>query len=345
MATKFNYYKVNDVYGTLFFQFPKVLIYGQRYRKLSADAKIAYVLLKNRLEYSIRNNWIDQQGNLYFIYPNSELQQLLGCHNQKVVKIKRELEAVNILKQTRMGFNVHTGKNEPNRLYLANLEVLATDVYLRAPINSQQIKVMGDVKSTLPVVASASSRPLGSMKSTLPDAVRPHLTLRRNVKITRQEDKDHRLETTRDVLETNRLDFNTKQYSPRQYQQQNADLVAHMSEFLTDVNNESVCLSAEILTLLSKWCNTPQQVHKFIGIILNAKRVVEKDPRGTGEIFILDEPELQALLLDTIRRYFNVIRSGKTKINNYDDYLFATMKNMFQVHWNIKQARRYRQRM
>ncbi|ESS01354.1 hypothetical protein NB22_05135, partial [Limosilactobacillus fermentum NB-22] len=56
-STNFNYYEANNVYGALFFQFPKVLMYGEQYKHLSSDAKLAYMVLKDRLEYSLRNNW------------------------------------------------------------------------------------------------------------------------------------------------------------------------------------------------------------------------------------------------------------------------------------------------
>ena len=43
----------------------------------------------------------------------------------------------NLLYQKHMGFNPRSGKNEPNRLYLADLEVTAKDVYIkREPIKS-----------------------------------------------------------------------------------------------------------------------------------------------------------------------------------------------------------------
>ena len=55
--SNFKFYQPDDVYGTLFFQFPKVLIYGDKYNKLSSDAKIAYMLLKDKLEFSIKNGF------------------------------------------------------------------------------------------------------------------------------------------------------------------------------------------------------------------------------------------------------------------------------------------------
>ena len=138
--SEFQFIKSKSVYGELYFQFPKVLMYGSKYKKISNDAKIAYMILKDRLEYSLRNNWVDEDDNVYFIYTNSELEELLNCSKPKIVKIKKELEDIGLLFQKRMGFNNKTKKNEPNRLYLAELEVNATDVYLRGRVLLQSFK-------------------------------------------------------------------------------------------------------------------------------------------------------------------------------------------------------------
>ncbi|WP_173006645.1 replication initiator protein A, partial [Lactobacillus helveticus] len=130
-STDFNYYEADNVYGALFFQFPKVLMYGEQYKHLSNDAKLAYMVLKDRLEYSLRNNWVDEDGNIYFVYTNAELMELFNCSEKTVIKIKKELEGLNLLRQKRMGFQPKAGKQLPNRLYLAALDVQATDVYLR----------------------------------------------------------------------------------------------------------------------------------------------------------------------------------------------------------------------
>ncbi|MHA5118602.1 aldose epimerase family protein [Oenococcus oeni] len=130
-STNFNYYEADNVYGALFFQFPKVLMYGEQYRHLSNDAKLAYMVLKDRLEYSLRNNWVDEDNHIYFIFTNQELGNLFNCSEHKVIKIKAELESIGLLFQKQLGFNPKTKKNEPNRLYLSKLDVQATDVYLR----------------------------------------------------------------------------------------------------------------------------------------------------------------------------------------------------------------------
>ncbi|CDN29090.1 hypothetical protein LP80_2409 [Lactiplantibacillus plantarum] len=106
-STNFNYYEADNVYGALFFQFPKVLMYGEQYKHLSSDAKLAYMVLKDRLEYSLRNHWVDEDNHVYFIFTVQELQDLFNCATEKAVavKIKKELQTANLLKQIQMGFN------------------------------------------------------------------------------------------------------------------------------------------------------------------------------------------------------------------------------------------------
>lgn len=51
--------------------------------------------------------------------------------HRKLATVKKELEKAGLLYQKAMHFNPKTGKNEPNRLYLAELDMQSTDVYLR----------------------------------------------------------------------------------------------------------------------------------------------------------------------------------------------------------------------
>lgn len=310
-STNFNYYEADNVYGALFFQFPKVLMYGEQYKHLSSDAKLAYMVLKDRLEYSLRNNWVDEQGHVYFTFTNQELENLFNCHNQKVVKIKKELETAHLLMQKQLGFNPKTKKNEPNRLYLSKLDVKATDVYLRgedSPKVSQTLDTSG------------------------------------NVKITHNLYKDYKndIDTNRYDIDTQKLDFSTANFSLAEIEAQNRDLVKHADEFLTDEDNGlPVFLEPEAVQLLSFWCRTPQQMRRFIGIILNAKYAVEKEHKDLGVWILLDDPDLKKMMTKTLRRYFNALRSDEKHIKNVENYLYGTMQNLFGVWWNRQAARDY----
>ncbi len=262
-STNFNYYEADNVYGALFFQFPKVLMYGEQYKHLSSDAKLAYMVLKDRLEYSLRNNWVDEEGHVYFIFTNQELINLFNCSEHKVIKIKAELKSAGLLLQKQMGFNPKTKKNEPNRLYLSKLDVKATDVYLRGEYGQKEPETL-------------------DTSGTAKNAVNLYKDYKNNI------------DTNRYDTDTQKLDFSTANFSPAEIEAQNRDLVKHADKFLTDEDNGlPVFLEPEAVQLLSFWCRTPQQMRRFIGIILNAKYAVEKEHKDLGVWILLDDPDLK----------------------------------------------------
>ncbi|MDH5112661.1 replication initiator protein A [Lactiplantibacillus plantarum] len=308
--TNFNYYEADNVYGALFFQFPKVLMYGEQYKHLSSDAKLAYMVLKDRLEYSLRNHWVDEDNHVYFIFTVQELQDLFNCATEKAVKIKKELQTANLLKQIQMGFNPKTKKNEPNRLYLSKLDVKATDVYLRGEYGQETPK-------------SLATSGISKIESNL------------------YKDSKN-IDTNRYNIDTQKLDFSTAHFSPAEIQKQNQDLINHANDFLTDEDSGlPVFLEPEAVQLLSFWCRTPQQMRRFIGIILNAKYRVEKDHQDIGVLIPLDDEELKPLMTKALRRYFNALRSNEKHIKNVENYLYGTMQNLFGVWWNKQAAREY----
>uniref|UniRef100_UPI0034DD6522 replication initiator protein A n=1 Tax=Lactococcus sp. TaxID=44273 RepID=UPI0034DD6522 len=330
--SNFKFYQPDDVYGTLFFQFPKVLIYGDKYNKLSSDAKIAYMLLKDKLEFSIKNEWIDEDNYIYFKYSNIALMQIFNYSEKTVIKIKKELESVDLLYQERMGYNPKTKKNEANRLYLGELELSAEDVYKKEK-RARALATSGTVKSTVRSNTPQTLAKSGTVKSTVRSNTPQTLAKSGTVKSTAYLYKDI-LDTSLDnIKDTQELDFSSSNFSEAQLKVQNQDLVKNSKSFLKEGTHE-LFLSEEAINLLQMWCNSPQQLRKMVGIILNAKNAVCKENEELGVFFVLEEEALQEKILNTLRRYFNAIRTKENKITNYENYLFGSMKNMFAEYWN-----------
>ena len=330
--SNFKFYQPDDVYGTLFFQFPKVLIYGDKYNKLSSDAKIAYMLLKDKLEFSIKNEWIDEDNYIYFKYSNIALMQIFNYSEKTVIKIKKELESVDLLYQKRMGYNPKTKKNEANRLYLGELELSAEDVYKKEK-RTRDLATSGTVKSTVRSDNPQTLATSGTVKSTARSNTPQTLATSGTVKSTAYLYKDI-LDTSLDnIKDTQELDFSSSNFSEAQLKVQNQDLVKNSKSFLKEGTHE-LFLSEEAINLLQMWCNSPQQLRKMVGIILNAKNAVCKENEELGVFFVLEEEALQEKILNTLRRYFNAIRTKENKITNYENYLFGSMKNMFAEYWN-----------
>ena len=319
------FYKAKEVYGETYYQLPKVLFSNIKYKKLSNDAKVAYALLKDRFNYSVQNNWVDEDDNLYFIFTNEELMEMLDSGNQKVIKIKKELQTSELLFQKRMGVN------KPNRLYLLRPVVEATDVYVQN--TPQTLATSGSVKITLPEQPPQTLATSGSVKITLPENEPRTLATSGGVKITHNQYKEY-LDTSLDnIKDTQELDFSSSNFSEAQLKVQNQDLVKNSKSFLKEGTHE-LFLSEETINLLQMWCNSPQQLRKMVGIILNAKNAVCKENEELGVFFVLEEEALQEKILNTLRRYFNAIRTKENKITNYENYLFGSMKNMFAEYWN-----------
>ena len=108
----FEKYNLSQVKTERFYQLPKYLFEDAYFKKMSAEAKIMYALLKDRFELSLQNEWIDKNNNIYFIFSNKHLCEYLGYAEQKIIKLKKELIKFNLLTQERVGLN------KPNRLYL-----------------------------------------------------------------------------------------------------------------------------------------------------------------------------------------------------------------------------------
>ena len=133
-----------------FYRIPKIFVESPLYKPMSTDAKFTYAILKDRFELSLRNNWIDKNGDVYLIYTITELQEILGYGNKKVIKLKKELQEYGLLEEVRQGLN------KPNLLYLGNIDyqALPTEENHSQPLKTAEMskrhfqKNQGNVKIT-----------------------------------------------------------------------------------------------------------------------------------------------------------------------------------------------------
>lgn len=85
------------------FPFFTWLFEEEKFRDLSTDAKLLYCLLKHREEYSIENNFFDENGDVYVVYTIAQIMEKLNCREQKSVKLKKELKDIGLIEEVRQG--------------------------------------------------------------------------------------------------------------------------------------------------------------------------------------------------------------------------------------------------
>ena len=66
-----------------FYRVPKVLFTNERFWNISADAKMLYGILLDRMSLSAKNGWIDKNGRVYIIFTIDEAKMALNCAEQK----------------------------------------------------------------------------------------------------------------------------------------------------------------------------------------------------------------------------------------------------------------------
>ena len=162
--------KKSEVTGFLaFFKFPKPFIYDEKYKVLSNNAKMLYMLLFDRLELSLKNGWHDKEGNVFQYYTNDQLMIDLNCNSNKtIIKIKKELKDAGLMTEVRQGMNL------PNRIYLEALN--------------------GSVENTFQEVQKVH---LGSVENTLSEVQKVHTIKTEN---TKTENKNNKLLSCKEVI-------------------------------------------------------------------------------------------------------------------------------------------------
>lgn len=87
-----DYYYGDQAEQFSFYRIPKVLFTDSRFKDISAEAKILYGLLLDRMSLSAKNGWLDQEGRVYIVYTVEDIMDALSCASQKAMKLLNELD-------------------------------------------------------------------------------------------------------------------------------------------------------------------------------------------------------------------------------------------------------------
>ena len=115
-------YKMSDLVNGQFLRFPAVFLSSQRYRELSAESKLVYMLLLDRMTLSQRNGWKDEDGDVYLVFPREEVSRLLHISYRKAIASFHELAGAGLICEQRCGLGL------PNRIYVLKPETSEEDV-------------------------------------------------------------------------------------------------------------------------------------------------------------------------------------------------------------------------
>ena len=99
----FDYYYGLQAESYSFYRIPKVLMTDPFYKKLSAESKIVYGLMLNRMSLLIKNGWTDNLGRVYIVFTVEEMTEMMNCCRTSAIKMTSELEKIGLIEKKRVG--------------------------------------------------------------------------------------------------------------------------------------------------------------------------------------------------------------------------------------------------
>lgn len=111
---EFEYFYPEQADQYAFYRIPKRLFSDDRFHILSAEAKILYGLMLDRVSLSLKNKWIDENRRVYIIFTLKEVMITLKCGDKKATRLMTELEKCGLIERDRIGLG------KPNLIYVKN---------------------------------------------------------------------------------------------------------------------------------------------------------------------------------------------------------------------------------
>lgn len=111
---------------------------------MKLEVKVAYSILKDRLELSLSRGWIDEEGAVYLVFSNSKLMRLLGCSKSKLLSIKKTLKEYDLIDEVQQSSS-EKGRLA-NKIYLGELSSTPVTNSNRPSVK----KRLGHVKNETP---------------------------------------------------------------------------------------------------------------------------------------------------------------------------------------------------
>ena len=94
---------------------PKILFLDSKFENLSCEAKLLYGILLDRMQLSIKNYWMDEEGKVYIYFSQKEISKIMGCGVKKVGNLLAELDSkdgIGLITRIRQGLG------KPDRIYV-----------------------------------------------------------------------------------------------------------------------------------------------------------------------------------------------------------------------------------
>ena len=119
----FDYFYNREAERFNFLKVPEILVDGEEFKGLSAEAIILYSMLLKRTGMSFKNNWVDKEGRVFIYFTVEEIMRRRNISKPTAIKTLDELDmkkGIGLIERIRLGLG------KPNVIYVKDfMSILA----------------------------------------------------------------------------------------------------------------------------------------------------------------------------------------------------------------------------
>ncbi|MFV0413079.1 MAG: DUF6017 domain-containing protein [Oscillospiraceae bacterium] len=110
-----DYFYAEEAEQFVFYRLPKALFTNNHYKYLSGNAKILYGMMLDRMGWSLKNGWLDDNGRVFIYFTLEDVQEHINCQRDLGMKLLAELDSV---KGVGLIERVRQGLGKPAKIYV-----------------------------------------------------------------------------------------------------------------------------------------------------------------------------------------------------------------------------------
>ena len=109
-------FRVQDIDNETYYQLPKGLFSYRFYAGLDIKAKVLYAVLKDRMNLSRRNGWIEENGDIFLMFSYGDLAVLLGMSKTAICRAFKKLVEYGLIE------TVTISRSGAQKIYINRIE-------------------------------------------------------------------------------------------------------------------------------------------------------------------------------------------------------------------------------
>lgn len=314
---KLDYFYGSEAEQFSFYRLPKVLFTDMRYAKVSAEAKVLYGLLLDRMCLSLKNGWVDEENRVYIYFKLEDAMAMLNIGKDKGVKLFAELDCekgCGLIRRKKQGLG------KPTIIYVMNF---VSQNYAQDEITQRDCDVQTSEKPKSCVPVSAEVKTAENPKSGVRNIRKTGLRENRSLEVGETDANDNKynynninntdLSDTNPIL-SNRAGENDDRYDGIDEYETYRKIIAGNIDFEILKQNYSDDMAEGVLELMTE-------------VVCSKKPTIVVASQEIPQAVV--KSRLLKLDYTHIEYVFDCLRKGGSRVRNIKSYMLTMLYNSY----------------